>query len=53
MSKKEQEEPDYKNQIKRRAQQTSGLRQQAFEKAGPIGKVESNPPKEKRKSATG
>jgi hypothetical protein len=32
MSKK-QEEPDYKNQIQKRAQQSSGLRQHSFEKA--------------------
>jgi hypothetical protein len=64
MSKEEQEEPDYKSQIKKRAQQSSGLRQHAVEKAKPIWKVESNPQKrnlqqevelakEKRKSATG
>jgi hypothetical protein len=32
MSKK-QEEPDYKNQIRKRAQQSSGLRQQSFDEA--------------------
>jgi len=55
MSEEEQKEPDYRAIIRRRAQQTSGLRQQAFEKAEPKRtlqqKIELS--KEKKKTAQG